>query len=164
MDDEQIGQNLFVLLYREEKELRKRISALDQLSSLEPEARQQAEEILGEISNQEKHRLAELVVKRHQLLQMANLLLKYENDEKKSYHYERVIHDLICPMGEIYRSGESSLHNLWILDDSLASYGFFASDKAISTLTKESISRKEPDIIFFNPLGFRREGQVTRLS
>jgi hypothetical protein len=158
MDDEQIGQNLFVLLYREEKELRKRIAALDQLSSLAPEARQQAEEILGEISNQEKHRLAELVVKRHQLLQMANLLLKYENDEKKSYHYERVIHDLICPMGEIYHSGESSLHNLWILDDSLASYDFFASDKTISALTKESTSKKEPDIIFFNPLGFRREG------
>jgi hypothetical protein len=159
MDDEQIGQNLFVLLYREEKELRKRITALDQLASLEPETRQQAEEILGEISNQEKHRLAELVVKRHQLLQMANLLLKYENDERKSYHFERVIHDLVCPMGEIYRSGERSQHNLWILDDSLASYEFFASDKAIGALIKENTSKKEPDIIFFNPLGFRREGK-----
>ena len=94
MDDEQIGQNLFVLLYREEKELRKRIKELDQLSSLEPKARVQAEEILQEISNQEKHRLAELVVKRHQVLQMANVLLKYEDDQKGSYHYERVIHDL----------------------------------------------------------------------
>jgi hypothetical protein len=32
------------------------------------------------------------------------------------------------------------------------------SSKAISALTKESTSKKEPDIIFFNPLGFRREG------
>jgi hypothetical protein len=158
MDDEQIGQNLFVLLYREEKDLRKRIAALDQLSSLEPETRLQAEEVLGEISNQEKHRLAELVVKRHQLLQMANLLLKYKDDEKKSYHYERAIHDLICPMGEMYRSGESSKHNLWMIDDSLATYEFFASDKAISALAKNSGSKKEPDLIFFNPLGFRREG------
>jgi hypothetical protein len=158
MDDEQIGQNLFVLLYREEKELRKRISELDQLSSLEPEARRQAEEILGEISNQEKHRLAELVVKRHQLLQMANLLLKHKDDEKKSYHYERVVHDLVCPMGEIYASGEIHQHNLWMLDDALASYGLFASDKPIGSLTKNSTSKKEPDIVFFNPLGFRREG------
>ncbi len=158
MDDEQIGQNLFVLLYREEKELRKRIQELDQLSSLEPKARAQAEEILQEISNQEKHRLAELVVKRHQVLQMANVLLKYEDDQKRSYHYERVIHDLICPMGEMYKSGEYSRHNLWMLDDSLAGYELFASDKKISVLSDKTGSKKEPDIIFFNPLGFRREG------
>ncbi|HEY1474874.1 MAG TPA: hypothetical protein VGF53_12415 [Pseudolabrys sp.] len=101
--------------------------------------------------------LAELVVKRHQLLQVANLLLKYEDDEKKTYHYERVVHELICPMGEIYRSGETSQHNLWMLDDSLAGYDFFASDKPIRALAKESSSKKEPDLIFFNPLGFRRE-------
>lgn len=158
MDDEQIGQNLFVLLYREEKELRNRIKELDQLASLEPKSREQAEEILQEISNQEKHRLAELVVKRHQVLQMANVLLKFEDDEKRSYHYERVIHDLICPMGEMYHSGEYSRHNLWLLDDSLAGYELFASDKKISALAGRAGSRKEPDIIFFNPLGFRREG------
>ena len=157
MDDEQIGQHLFVLLYREEKELRKRIDKFDQLASLEPEVRQQAEDILNEISNQEKHRLAELVVKRHQLLQVANLLLKYNDDEKKTYHYERVLHELICPMGEIYRTGEHSRHNLWMLDDSLAAYEFFASDKAINALSIDSASKKEPDLIFFNPLGFRRE-------
>jgi len=158
MDDEQIAQNLFVLLYRDERELRKRIDAMDQMASLAPESRAQAEEVLSEISNQAKHRLAELVVKRHQLLQMANLLLKYEDDEKKAYHYERVIHELICPMGEMYSSGEVSQHNLWMLDDTLAAYEFFASDKSIKSLAPESESTKEPDLIFFNPLGFRREG------
>ncbi|NYF33682.1 ATP-binding protein [Sphingopyxis sp. JAI108] len=158
MDDEQIGQNLFVLLYREEVELRKRIEKIDQMASLQPEVREEAEAILEEISNQEKHRLAELVVKRHQLLQMANVLLKYDDDEKKSYRYERVIHELICPMGEIYRSGDGARHNLWMIDDSLAAYDLFASDKTIKSLTNEADSRKEPDLIFFNPLGFRREG------
>ena len=158
MDDEQIAQNLFVLLYRDERDLRKQIDRLDSLASLEPEARVQAETILEEISNQEKHRLAELVVKRHQVLQLANVLLKYKNDEKKAYHYERVIHDLICPMGEIYRSGDRTRHNLWVIDDTLAGYDFFASDKPIDSLAENSTSRKEPDLIFFNPLGFRREG------
>lgn len=158
MDDEQIAQNLFVLLYRDERELRKRIDALDQMASLAPELRAQAEEVLSEISNQAKHRLAELVVKRHQLLQMANLLLKYADDEKKAYHYERVIHELICPMGEMYSTGEVNQHNLWMLDDTLAAYEFFASDKSIKSLAPESESTKEPDLIFFNPLGFRREG------
>jgi hypothetical protein len=158
MDDEQIAQNLFVLLYRDEKDLRKRIAHLDQLASLEPEIREKAEETLREISNQEKLRLAELVVKRHQILQLANLLLKYDDEKKETYHYERVIHELICPMGEMYRSGEYADHNLWMLDDSLGSYEFFASDKTIKSLTTDSTSTKEPDVTFFNPLGFRREG------
>ncbi|MBJ7578044.1 hypothetical protein JHC09_09115 [Devosia sp. MC532] len=158
MDDEQIAQNLFVLLYRDEKELRKRIAQLDILDNLEPEVREQAEETLKEISNQEKHRLAELVVKRHQILQLANLLLKYDDENKETYHYERVIHELICPMGEMYQTGGYADHNLWMLDDTLGAYEFFASDKTIKSLAPESSSTKEPDILFFNPLGFRREG------
>jgi hypothetical protein len=158
MDEEQIGQNLFVLLYRDERQIRDRIDQLGRLESLEPEARSQAEEMLEEISNQEKHRLAELVVKRHQLLQMANLLVMYKDDADQSHHYEKLIHDLICPMGEMYTSGELSRHNLWMLDDSLAAYEFFASDKSLASITEDSDSGKEPDIVFFNPLGFRREG------
>lgn len=164
MDDEQIAQNLFVLLYREEKELRKRIDEFDHLAALEPEVRDEAQSILVEISNQEKHRLAELVVKRHQILKVANLLLKYDDDEKQAYRYERVIHELICPMGEMYRSGDYTDHNLWLLDDELATYQFFASDKSIRSLAKEAKSTKEPDLIFFNPLGFRREGTADPIT
>lgn len=97
-------------------------------------------------------------MKRHQVLQMANLLLKYKNDEKKTYHYERVVHELICPMREFFRTGDYSRHNLWMLDESLAGYDFFASDKPISAMTEDSDSTKEPDLVFFNPLGFRRVG------
>jgi hypothetical protein len=158
MDDEQIAQNLFVLLYRDERDLKKRVDALDNLESLDEAARKNAQEALVDLQNQEKGRLAELVVKRHQLLQIANVLLKYKDAEKKSYYYERVIHELICPMGEIYRTGDPARHNLWIVEDSLGAYDFFASDKSVKSLAENAASRKEPDIIFFNPLGFRRPG------
>jgi hypothetical protein len=158
MDGEQIAQNLFVLLYREERELQKRIDGFDHLAKFAPEVRAQAEEVLNEISNQEKHRLAELIVKRHQVLKVANLLLKYEDDEKRTYRYERVIHELICPMGEMYSSGDYADHNLWLIDDSLATYQFFSSDKPIRTLAPGAKSAKEPDLVFVNPLGFWREG------
>ena len=59
-------------------------------------------------------------------------------------------------MGQMYQSGEYFKHNLWVLDDSLSGYELFASDKRISALSDKSASKKEPDIIFFNPLGFRR--------
>lgn len=157
MDDEQIGQNLFVLLLRDERDLKERISKLDQLTSLDEESRSEAKRTLEELSNQEKHRLAELVVKRHQVLTMANLLLKYKDSETEAYHYERVLHELICPMREMYKAGEYARHNLWVVDDALAGYELFASDKPMSAFS-DSKSTKEPDIIFFNPLGFRREG------
>lgn len=158
MDDEQIAQNLFVLLYRDERELKKKIEGLNNIESLGPELREQAESALSEVENQAKHRLAELVVKRHQILKLANLLLKYEDYEEKRYHYEKVLHDLVCPMGEMYKTGDFADHNLWILDESLSGYQFFASDKSIDTFASGSKSKKEPDIVFFNPLGFRREG------
>jgi hypothetical protein len=58
----------------------------------------------------------------------------------------------------MYTSGDYDDHNLWIIDESLAGYQFFASDKSIKSLVMEGGSLKEPDIIFFNPLGFRQQG------
>ena len=48
--------------------------------------------------------------------------------------------------------------NITYRGDSLATYQFFASDKPIRSLAPGAASTKEPDLIFFNPLGFRREG------
>lgn len=158
MDDEKIAQNLFVLLFRDEQDILEELDRLRGLGSLTAEARARAEKILDEASNQQRHRLAELVVKRHQVLEIANLLIKFKDGEEGVYAKEEAIHDLILPMGEMFENGDLKDHNLWILDDTLAGYGFFASDKPITSLVEGQASRKEPDAIFFNPLGFRREG------
>lgn len=156
MDDEQIGQNLFVLLYREEKDARQRLADLTMLKSFNDEQRKEAEDTLDELSEQERRRLAELVVKRHQVLQAAHMLLKHSDETSQSYFYEKVIHELICPMGRMLTSGDYDEHNLWILDESLSGYQFFASDKTIRSIVGKEGSTKEPDLVFFNPLGFRR--------
>ncbi len=83
--------------------------------------------------------------------------IQYKDGESQNYHYEKAVHDLICPLGHIYSSKDYGSHNLWIVDDLLAYYSFFASDKQIKALAEDSSSQKEPDLIFFNPLGFRRE-------
>ncbi len=84
------------------------------------------------------------------------MLLKFNLPEDEQYHYEKLVHELLCPMSRMYQSGDFEDHNLWILDDSLAGYEFFASDKTIQSFTESSKSTKEPDLVFFNPLGFRR--------
>lgn len=158
MDEEQIGENLFTLLYRDERKISKKIREYAELESLDTEAQSEAEKVLDRVSDQAKHRLSELVVKRRQVLTLARSFLRYQSDDDEAYHYERAIHDLICPMGEMLTAKDYTKHNLWIVDDLLAYYQFFASDKQIRVIAKDSDSAKEPDIIFFNPLGFRREG------
>lgn len=158
MDQEQIGENLFTLLYREERKISKKIREFSELESLDDHAKKEAEKVIAQVTGQAKNRLAELVVKRRQVLSLMRSFLKYKDDEKQNYHYERAVHDLICPLGEIYTHKEYTRHNLWIVDDLLAYYSFFASDKQIKSLAPDSDSQKEPDLIFFNPLGFRREG------
>jgi hypothetical protein len=158
MDEEQIGENLFTLLYREERKISRRIREFSELESLDEKAQSEAEEVLSKVSDQAKHRLAELVVKRRQVLSLIRSFLRYRDGETQSYHYEKTIHDLKCPLGRIDTSKDYSSHNLWIIDDLLAYYSFFASDKQIRMIATDADSSKEPDIIFFNPLGFHREG------
>ena len=158
MDEEQIGENLFTLLYRDERKISKKIREYAEIEDLDEEAQSEAEKVLDKVSDQAKHRLAELVVKRRQVLQLARSFLRYKTEGEESYHYEKAIHDLICPMGEMLTAEDYTRHNLWIVDDLLAYYQFFASDKQVRVFARDSDSQKEPDIVFFNPLGFRREG------
>lgn len=158
MDEEQIGENLFTLLYRDERKITKQIREFAELPSLDIKAQQEAEDVLSKVSDQAKHRLAELVVKRRQVLSLAKAFLKYRDAESQAYYHEKAIHDLVCPLGQIYSGQDYTNHNLWIIDDLLAYYGLFASDKQIRVLAPDSGSQSEPDLIFFNPLGFRREG------
>lgn len=92
--------------------------------------------------------LAEYVTKRKAVLDLLDKLRGFAEAGDEKHHLEDAIHHLICPMR--IESSELKIddHNLWILDDRLAFYNFFASDKPIRTFT-ESDSGREPDIAFF---------------
>lgn len=158
MDNEDIGKTLFTLLYRDERKVSNAVKELSEIEDLSEEARKKAQEMLSQVSTQAKGRLAEYVVKRRQILDLAKIFLRYTSDDGTSYHYEKTIHDLICPMGKIYSAKDYKDHNLWIIDDMLAYYSFFSSDKPIRAIAPESEEAKKPDVVFFNPLGLRREG------
>jgi hypothetical protein len=163
MSEEDIGKTLFTLLYRHERKLKSQIKSLE---SGEPDEddeankrsrRQRIDELVQKVTDDAKRRLAEYTIKRHQIIQLARSLLKYSDEEKKHYQWEKTLHELICPMGKMLAAGDYDEHNLWLIDDLLSYYSFFASDKAMSAFGVSG-ERKEPDLIFFNPYGFRREG------
>jgi hypothetical protein len=100
------------------------------------------------ILEDKKGTLAEYVTKRKAVLDLLDTLRGF-NDEGKGKHYlEDAVHQLICPMRVDSNEIQIDDHNLWILDDRLAFYSFFASDRPIKTFT-EAESGREPDIAFF---------------
>ncbi|MET4455450.1 ATP-binding protein [Bradyrhizobium sp. RT3b] len=160
MSGEDIGKTLFTLLYRHERKLKSQIKHLEDAEvdhESEHSRREQIDDLVQKVTDDAKRRLAEYTIKRHQIIQLARSLLRYNSEEKKSYHWERTLHELVCPMGKMLDAKDYDEHNLWLIDDLLSYYSFFASDKAMSNFGVDG-ERKEPDLIFFNPYGFRREG------
>jgi len=76
--------------------------------------------------------------------------LGYEDAENEKRYKEEAVHKIICPMTVDSTDITIDNHNLWVLDDRLAYYQYFASDKQIKQFVKSSDSKKEPDIILFN--------------
>ena len=100
------------------------------------------------ILDDQKGALAEYVTKRKAVLDLLDKLRGFAEVESEKQHLEEAVHRLICPMRVDSDGLEIEEHNLWILDDRLAFYRFFASDKPISAYT-DVPSGKEPDIAFF---------------
>jgi hypothetical protein len=157
MSDEEIGKTLFTLLYRHEKKVRAQIKELDSAEPDNDGKRGSIEQLIQKVSDDAKRRLAEYTIKRHQIIQLARSMLRYFDEDRRKYVWEKALHDLICPMGRMLEARNYDDHNLWLIDDLLSYYSFFASDKALSALGVVG-ERDEPDLLFFNPFGFRREG------
>ncbi|RYZ15162.1 MAG: ATP-binding protein [Alphaproteobacteria bacterium] len=103
--------------------------------------------------------LESYVRQRKAILDVLQTYRGWKDAENEKYVLERAVHALICPLGGTTDSLPYDKHNLWMLDERLAFYGYFASDKKIkSFVIEEGSSGGEPDLAFFDTgLGFRRD-------
>ena len=113
------------------------------------------------LNDEKKGSLAEYVVRRKAILDLLGSSLAYKDPEKRRHFREEVIHGLIVPMRSSSEELDYKDHNLWILDDRLAFYAFFKSDKPFTTFVDDTDSTREPDIavVFERALAFQREGR-----
>lgn len=155
MGDEDIGKTLFTLLYRHEKKIDAELKEFEK--SPDSVASEKISRLIERVGGDAQRRLAEYIVKRHQIISIAKSMLRYTDPERKAYELENVVHELICPMQRMLAGKDYHEHNLWLVDDLLSYYQFFASDKSLASLGVSG-DRKEPDLLFMNPFGFRREG------
>jgi hypothetical protein len=106
------------------------------------------EEYKEYILEDKKGTLAEYIIKRKAVLDLLDTLRGFTDEGDGKHHLEDAIHQLICPMRVDSNEIQIDDHNLWILDDRLAFYNFFASDCQIKAYTDVE-SGREPDMAFF---------------
>ncbi len=80
--------------------------------------------------------------------------------EKDQYPLERVVHQLIFPMGRTSGDVMHYQQNLWIVDERLTYHSFVASDKQFRSLDQfDSTSSKRPDLFIFDQKVAFTEGE-----
>ncbi|MBV8870125.1 MAG: hypothetical protein JOY65_12015 [Acetobacteraceae bacterium] len=106
--------------------------------------------------------LAEYVLRRKGVLDLFDSLQEYKDADTEKRHREAALHSLICPMGVDSVGMEFEQHNLWMVDDRLAFFAYFNSDRQLSRYTNLD-SKDRPDIAFFYDTCFawRGEGEAS---
>lgn len=149
-NDEEIFKELSIYDYRANREIKNEIKKVLNKSLKPEEIDSKISEIVNKIGDQNKSSLAEYVAKRKGILDLLESKLGFEDIENQKRYTEEAVHKIICPMTVDSNDITIENHNLWILDDRLAYYQYFASDKQIKHFVKSSDSQKEPDIVLFN--------------
>lgn len=118
------------------------------------------------LSKESMASLAEYVYKRKLILNAFEDKLNYTDESKRRYELEEIAHDLICPLRTTKEELHYDDHNLWVVDDQLAFYSYFNSDKTLAATTGGAEpSTREPDITFFDlGIGFERSGTIEPVS
>lgn len=146
--------------YRKQREFKKVSSEIAEPQDHDEAISEKVQEYLKYIDLEKKGALAEYVTKRKAILDFFDKLTQYEDPEKRKHHLEDAVHSLICPMKVDSSQISVDDHNLWLLDDRLSFFNFFASDKEARQYI-ETESRDRPDLAFLydSCLAWREGGQ-----
>ncbi len=140
--EEQIDSHLHAENFRSDSDLKTRIHKL-MSSNVSHVDDQSFVNIIEELSDSSKEKLAEYVVFRKFILDLFKRNLEYTETGK--YSYEESLHDIIFRRKEDSNSVYYEDHNLWLIDERLNFTQYVASDKELGNRNK-----KRPDLLAFD--------------
>lgn len=150
--EEDIYREMSVYDFRETRDLRRDLQALvsAEPNPMEsPEIKEKLEKVMARVGEQERASLAEYVSKRKLIIDLLSTRLGYQDKDQEKLYAEEAIHKIICPLRVNSGDIEYGNHNLWLIDDRLAYYEFWASDQQIRKFAKSSECADRPDLILF---------------
>lgn len=151
-NEETIYQAMSVYDFRKTRDLRRDLNELassDANPIESPEFQSKLDDLMERVGAQERASLAEYVSKRKLIIDLLEQRLGFEDIEKQRLYTEEAVHKVICPLRVNSGDIEYGKHNLWLLDDRLAYYDFWASDQKIRKYAKSSDCTDRPDLILF---------------
>ena len=147
LSDEKKDAYLHGIAYQENNKINDRISDFIKLHDYNEEDIREIINTFKAKSAYDANCLTDYVCRRKAILTLFERMLDAKENGK--YELERVIHNIIFPMGLTNREVSYQYHNLWLLDDRLSTFRFIASDKSITSISQIK-STHEPDLIMLN--------------
>lgn len=136
--------------FRRERSIKNAIKAITNAKLTEEVIKEKIDEVLKDAGETELYSLAQYVAKRKVIIDLLQKRLAYKDTENEKHHLEKSVHEIICPLRATADDMTYLNHNLWLIDDRLAYYTFFASDKPLSSISPDTDSAQRPDVILFN--------------
>jgi len=121
----------------------------------EPEQlRENYKEVLHNLSELNKSKLAQYVVHRKYIIELFEKSLAL--NAKGKYELEKTVHDIVFPTKKDSDEIDYNDQNLWLIDERLSFHTFLSSDKPLNSINGlETNSTDRPDMVIFNnPFSF----------
>jgi hypothetical protein len=158
----QSEEEIFVELSRQSLRTynRRRKKYNDSFAKGLPDIKESTDAFMSTLQKDAMSSLAEYVARRKAIIEIFEAGLKFTDAENLTSHYEKVVHGIICPLRSSNEELSYEDHNLWLLDDRLAFYSYFRSDKPFTAQVSGDATSERPDITFFDlGLGFDSSDQ-----
>jgi hypothetical protein len=147
---EQIYQHLAIYDFREHRDIERKVENLSKTSDDDEETIQTGvDAVLEKLTEQEFSVLADYTVRRKVVLDLLDRRLGYRPDGTMKHEAEEALHSFVLPMRAEAHDVSVEKHNLWIVDDKLTYYEYWASDRALKKIIQDSESRDRPDVLLF---------------
>lgn len=147
-NEEKIHQEMALHRYRRQRRFKGINGEIKSAQVYDKALSKKVDEYQKFLQDDKKGALAEYVVRRKSVLELLDKISAFEVPEDEKHYVEEAVHELICPMKIDSHQISIDDHNLWILDDRLAFFSFFASDRPIRSISDVD-SGREPDIALF---------------
>lgn len=148
LTDDKIEEALHKIAVEENSKINDKIEEFLSLKEIDEDQILEVMDSVKKRSAYDSDKLADYVCRRKSILRLFSRML--DQKENGTYQLEKIIHNLIFPMGLTNREITYQYHNLWLLDDRFSTFRFIASDKSITSMSQIK-SSKEPDLVLMNP-------------
>lgn len=151
--EDEVDEKLHALSYKKSVESRNKCQKLLARDySNQDDYQDLLKEVIDSTTDEGNLQLAQYVAKRKTVIALFQKYLAWV-ESTKEYTEEKSLHNLLFVMGGTNSSVSYDKHNLWLLDDRLAFFGYIASDKAIrlhAPMHGQTDCAKETDIAIYD--------------